>query len=106
MARSTPWRWASADAVLADLGRGTAVVQPMPAMRLLVSHRDLPLSTPLAIPVSGSTRVRLDVPLPPAGAASYSMQLPELGFDQATIRAMPIRLERRALDAGIEPFNC
>jgi hypothetical protein len=48
----------------------------------------------------------VNVPLRPAGASVYSLQLPELDAGTQTVRPMPIRLERRAFDGGIEPFNC
>ncbi len=102
------WRWAQAHALMTDGSSGAVTQQPLGVSAVTVFHPSLPLTTPLRGPVAatGDAAAYLEVPLQPAAAQHYRIQLPPLDVNGQRVQPLPIELQRRVLDGGIEPFNC
>lgn len=72
-------------------------------------HYPIPLDTRIEARGGFSdppTRIALDLAFVHRDAARYRVQLPPFELNGKTHRLHPIDFERRAFDAGLEPFNC
>jgi hypothetical protein len=90
-----------------DIGGGPPI--PLHSRELDIEFRDeLPLSAPLhrrRSPASGDTRIDITLRLPNE-TPNFELRFPPAWVGEERVDIPALRFERRALDGGVEPFNC
>jgi hypothetical protein len=102
-----PWRLESDTVEVRDIGGGPPI--PLHSRELDIEFRDeLPLSAPLhrrRSPASGDTRIDITLRLPNE-TPNFELRFPPAWVGEERVDIPALRFERRALDGGVEPFNC